>query len=189
MLIPKDLAASSELWALFIRLFVGSILITASLAKLLSPSTFTRSLENYKVVPQSLIKLIAPTVIGLELTIGTLLVVDRSPASAVAGGLLFVLFAAFTARALAANKSASIECGCIGSVAKLRVGRMYVLATVVLGCVLAASSVVETEVPLHSVESIMVGAVAVLAAAAYWLLVYAISVLRVAQGSRFMAIR
>jgi putative oxidoreductase len=93
------------------RLAVGLIFIYASMDKLLYPSAFAVAVYNYKILPGSLINLVAITLPWLELVCGILLIVGLFPrAAALILSLLLVVF--LLALFISLYRGIDISCGC-----------------------------------------------------------------------------
>jgi len=93
------------------RWAVGLIFIYASMDKLLHPSAFAVAVYNYKILPGSLINLVAITLPWLELVCGILLIVGLFPrAAALILSVLLVVF--FWALFISLYRGIDISCGC-----------------------------------------------------------------------------
>ncbi len=93
------------------RWAVGLIFIYASADKLLHPSAFAVAVYNYKILPGSLINLVALTLPWLEFVCGILLIIGLFPrAAALILSILLLLF--FSALSLSLYRGIDISCGC-----------------------------------------------------------------------------
>ncbi|UCD71350.1 MAG: DoxX family membrane protein [Syntrophobacterales bacterium] len=93
------------------RWAVGLIFIYASMDKLLHPSAFAVAVYNYKILPGSLINLVAITLPWVELICGILLLIGLFPrATALILSILLLLF--FSALSISLYRGIDISCGC-----------------------------------------------------------------------------
>jgi len=93
------------------RWAVGLIFVYASMDKLLHPSAFAVALYNYKILPGSLINLVAITLPWVELVCGILLIIGLSPrAAALILSILLLIF--FAALSISLYRGIDISCGC-----------------------------------------------------------------------------
>jgi putative oxidoreductase len=93
------------------RWAVGLIFVYASMDKLLHPSAFAVAIYNYKILPGSLINLVAITLPWLELVCGILLIIGLSPrAAALLLSILLLIF--FSALSISLYRGIDISCGC-----------------------------------------------------------------------------
>jgi uncharacterized membrane protein YphA (DoxX/SURF4 family) len=99
---------------LALRVMVAAVLIYASYDKLLHPRAFADAVDNYRLLPQSLVNLVAIVLPWVELLTGVCLLTGLAPAG---GGLLgAVLFAVFLFALVAAlARGLNIGCGCFGA--------------------------------------------------------------------------
>ena len=121
------------------RLSVAAILVCSAISKLKAFGDFRHALGAYRLVPRSVLPVVAPAVPCVELTIGSLLAtrIERTAAALSAG----VLFAAFSA-AIIINllRRRRIACGC-GRDATRAITWWHALADLLLGscCLLAGT--------------------------------------------------
>ncbi|MCX7879596.1 MAG: DoxX family membrane protein [Ignavibacteria bacterium] len=96
---------------LILRIFIGFILIYASIGKIEDPNLFAKEISNYRLLPEFLSKTIAIILPWIELTLGVLLIFGiRIQTSSF---LTFLLFTVFTAGILSAlARGLNINCGC-----------------------------------------------------------------------------
>ena len=93
------------------RWAVGLIFVYASMDKLLHPSAFAVALYNYKILPGSLLNLVAITLPWVELVCGILLIIGLFPrAAALILSILLLLF--FSALSISLYRGIDISCGC-----------------------------------------------------------------------------
>jgi putative oxidoreductase len=93
------------------RWAVGLIFVYASMDKLLHPSAFAVAIYNYKILPGSLINLVAITLPWVELVCGILLIIGLSPrAAAFILSILLLIF--FSALSISLYRGIDISCGC-----------------------------------------------------------------------------
>ncbi len=93
------------------RWAVGLIFVYASMDKLLHPSAFAVAIYNYKILPGSLINLVAITLPWVELVCGILLIIGLSSrAAALILSILLLIF--FSALSISLYRGIDISCGC-----------------------------------------------------------------------------
>lgn len=132
-----------EVAALGSRYLLAFILLAAAIPKLVDARGFQSALENYRLLPQSLVGVVARWIPRIELTCALMLLVGLAvPAVAALAATLLLLFAA----AMAVNlvRGRSIDCGCGASTARrpIRwrlVAGDLVLSLVAVGLVLSES--------------------------------------------------
>lgn len=96
------------------RLIMGVIFVAAAVPKLLHPDVFTRSINAYELVPNSVAPTIALGLPPLELLLGLLLLAGWRwvrPAAVACLGLLVVFVVALIS---AWARGLAIDCGCFG---------------------------------------------------------------------------
>ncbi len=99
-------------WAL--RGSLALLFLGASRHKLRAPAAFRASLANYRLLPENSLAWAVPSIAGIELTIGVLLVLPGfGGASAWAAAALLCLYTAAIAVNLARGRR-EIDCGCGG---------------------------------------------------------------------------
>jgi uncharacterized membrane protein YphA (DoxX/SURF4 family) len=96
------------------RLALGGVFLYAAWTKLRDPwMLFAMSIDNYKVLPQWAVLVIARTLPWFELLLGLVLLTGRLPRTAsTAASVLLALFFSLMVRAYA--KGETIDCGCFG---------------------------------------------------------------------------
>lgn len=94
------------------ELILGGLFIYASLGKILFPGDFTVVIQNYKLLPDFLVKLTAISLPWIEFIFGTLLVlrIKRKTSAAVLSSLLVIFIVAITINLI---RGINIQCGCI----------------------------------------------------------------------------
>jgi hypothetical protein len=172
-----------------VRAALAFLLLSACIAKIKTgPSRFADAVAKYDVIPKALVRPASFSLLAVECALGSLLLWNVRPQLALlASAALFLSFVVIAALAVSRNES-GIECGCLGSLLPLRLGR----AAVTLNSVVAVAAVV-TSFALggngvlvvfpssdgsQAFSMQVVWALAILLAAAYWLSAYAFSVLR-----------
>jgi uncharacterized membrane protein YphA (DoxX/SURF4 family) len=101
----------SGMLVLACRLVVGGTFIYASLDKLAHPEAFAQAIHNYRMVPYSLLHIMAHLLPVLEIVVGVLLVVGfwQRGAALLTAGMNLVFIAAI---ATALVRGLDISCGC-----------------------------------------------------------------------------
>lgn len=99
---------------LVVRLVLGAVFIYAAWVKLREPwLLFALSIDNYQILPQWAVEVVARTLPWGELGLGLLLVIGRwRRVSSVAASALLGLFFSFMVRAWLRGQK--IDCGCFG---------------------------------------------------------------------------
>ena len=96
------------------RLIVGGVFIYASLDKLQNPGGFAQAIHNYRMVPYSLLHLMAYLLPALEMALGMALVLGVwRRGAALLAGLLTLVFIVAIASAL--SRGLDISCGCFNT--------------------------------------------------------------------------
>jgi len=96
---------------LFCRLVVGGVFIYASLDKFQNPDAFAQAIHNYRLVPYSLLHLMAYLLPATELLAGLALVLGIGQrGAALLSGLMTLVF--MMAISLALTRGLDISCGC-----------------------------------------------------------------------------
>lgn len=93
---------------------VGLVFIYASIDKIADPAYFAGTIQNYQIIPVSIINIVAIILPWLELLCGVLLLtgVWHRPASLIITFLMIVFIIAISS---AIFRGLDIECGCYGS--------------------------------------------------------------------------
>ena len=117
---------SNKYLLLFSRLILGVIFIVAGIDKIANPDAFSASIEAYKLLPYSLINVVALIIPWIELICGIFLVggVYLRGASALLSILLVVFIFAIIS---AMMRELKIDCGCFGKEHATPVSWMKVL--------------------------------------------------------------
>jgi uncharacterized membrane protein YphA (DoxX/SURF4 family) len=123
---------------LIARLVLGLVFIFAGIEKIVAPSEFAVSIENYRLFPLFSINILAIIVPWIELLSGTLLIfgIAIKENTAIINTFL-ILFIILIVSALMRNLD--IECGCFGTANAQKVGLMKILENLgmlVLGLVI-----------------------------------------------------
>ena len=96
---------------LIIRIILGAVFIYAGAVKIMAPSVFADSIDNYRMLPYVLVTLMAVILPWIELIAGILLVVGRwlttSSLILIALNIIFII-----ALSSAIARGLDISCGC-----------------------------------------------------------------------------
>jgi hypothetical protein len=164
-----------------IELTVALILAPAALSKAADAKGFVMAVRRFEVVPLRLAPGVAVGTIAVEAIVSIALFARLAEtASLVASALLFAAFgcvAWLEARGRESDDPIP-ECGCLGGVLRLRMGRGSALLNLVVGAMCAGAAVAaasETTGDLALGTASLVG-LAVLLAGTYWLAHFALSV-------------
>jgi uncharacterized membrane protein YphA (DoxX/SURF4 family) len=99
---------------LILRLILGVIFISAGATEIASPEAFTDSIATFRLLPDSLINLLAITLPPFEIIVGGMFVIGyQLRVAPFATIFLTVLFALALGQALA--RGLEVDCGCSGS--------------------------------------------------------------------------
>jgi len=95
------------------RIILGGLFLWASVTKVPDMAAFAESVANYRIVPPSLVPVVAAAVVGVEIAAGVALMLNvwARPAALLLAGLLAV-FTVGLASALA--RGIDLACGCFG---------------------------------------------------------------------------
>lgn len=120
-----DFIRNNSYLQLISRLFVGTFFIVAAVGKIADPNLFAEQIENYRMVPEFLLHLMALTFPWIEFVTGiTLILGVRLKATA---SIMLSLMTIFTiAVATAWARDLDISCGCFSTNPK-KVGLSKVL--------------------------------------------------------------
>ncbi|HWO57404.1 MAG TPA: MauE/DoxX family redox-associated membrane protein [bacterium] len=101
----------NEWLSLVFRLIVGAVFVYAALDKIMHPDGFAKAVSNYRILPGSLINLVALFLPWLELLTGAALILGTKVegASFLISGMLVIFLIAVTATLI---RGISIDCGC-----------------------------------------------------------------------------
>ncbi|HEY7724431.1 MAG TPA: MauE/DoxX family redox-associated membrane protein [Anaeromyxobacteraceae bacterium] len=99
---------------LLARLFVGGLFLYAAATKLPDMAGFAVDVANYRLLPPALVPFAAVAVVGLELLVGALLLLDVwvRPAALLATALLGLFTGGLTQALL---RGIDLDCGCFGA--------------------------------------------------------------------------
>jgi uncharacterized membrane protein YphA (DoxX/SURF4 family) len=95
-------------------MLVGFVFIYASIEKIADPAYFAGTLQNYQIIPDPLINIVAITLPWLELVCGLLLLTGfwHRPSAFIIALLMIVFIIAIVSVIL---RGLDIECGCFGT--------------------------------------------------------------------------
>jgi len=162
---------------------IGLILLASAIAKLIRPDYFLRRLGEYSFVPGALaVPLGFCAILGEAVVSVVLLTGVAATAGFIAAAALFAIFAAASWLELRAGSAAGgsgIDCGCLGGVLPLRLGRaamMLNLGVCLVAVACAIASVGVSGVSDDEVGTGMLWALAALLAASYWIAQFAFAV-------------
>lgn len=98
--------------ATIIRVFIGVLLLSAGLSKIIDFNAFTTQVALYDILPMSTVRVASYCLLSAEMTIGTALIIGffSGGASILAAGL-FAIFITFLSAGLLRELSLE-ECGC-----------------------------------------------------------------------------
>lgn len=171
-------------WVRLIELSVVLILAPAALSKAVDVRGFATAVRRFDIVPSGFATIVALGTVGVEIALSLMLAAGRAEAAALAAAaLLFAVFGGVAWLEVSRQRAdESIpECGCLGGVLKLRMGRGSALLNLLVAAVCAgaaiaaaAGNVDEGALALDAFELILL---AVPFAAVYWLAHYALSVI------------
>jgi uncharacterized membrane protein YphA (DoxX/SURF4 family) len=112
-----------------IRLFLGFIFIYAAVTKVSDAEGLSQAIYNYKLLPLSLVNILAIILPWIELCAGILLIfgISVKENSAIIFGLLIIFILAVT---ISLFRGLDISCGCFGTVDGSRVGLLKILENI-----------------------------------------------------------
>lgn len=104
----------NEWLSLIFRLIVGAVFVYAALDKIMHPDGFAKAVSNYRILPGSLINVVALFLPWLELLTGAALILGTKVegASLIISGMLVVFLIAVIVTLI---RGISIDCGCFTS--------------------------------------------------------------------------
>ena len=104
----------NEWLGLVFRLIVGAVFVYASLDKIMHPEGFAKAVHNYKILPGSMVNIVAIILPWIELLCGAALILGTKVegASFIIGAMLVVFLVAVTSTLI---RGISIDCGCFTS--------------------------------------------------------------------------
>jgi putative oxidoreductase len=95
------------------RFLLGAIFLWASVTKVPDMAAFAESVANYRIVPPSLVPVVAAAVVGVEIAAGVALILNVwARAAALLLAALLAVFTVGLASALA--RGIDLACGCFG---------------------------------------------------------------------------
>jgi hypothetical protein len=170
-------------WARVLEVSAGVILLMAAASKGMRMSAFVRALGTYRLVTEVWAAPLGRATVVVEGLLGALLISERLPALALAGAS--VLFAAFATVGWIEARDAEhagprADCGCLGGVVRLRVGRVTVAMNVAVAAACLAATAAFAFADTATVDGELaasVWAAALPVAALYWMTSYAVSVI------------
>ena len=104
-------------WILLVlRVILGAIFIFAALPKIQDPPSFAHLVYNYKLLPLTMINMVALVLPWLELICGVFLIfgIWKQTVSSVVAGLLLIFILGLAINLAHGN---AIQCGCFGNAA------------------------------------------------------------------------
>jgi len=147
-----------------LRASLALLLLWAAAHKVRDVAAFREALENYRLLPASLIPPAALLVIAAEVVLGGALLLPSAAAAAALGAaaLLGVYGAAVTVNLLRGRRD--IDCGCSGAAARQTLHGALVVRNAVLVAAALAAALPATSRPLTWIDGLTIaGAVAALA--------------------------
>ena len=104
----------NEWIGLIARVIVGGFFVYAAFDKIIHPEAFAKIVHNYRILPGSLINILALILPWLELLCGMALILGTrvTASSALISGMLVVFMVAVTA---AIARDIKIDCGCFST--------------------------------------------------------------------------
>lgn len=168
-------------WMRLIELAVALILAPAALSKALDVKGFVIAVRRLDVLPSNLSVVAAFTTIGIEIALAVLLVAGVADVFTLTAAAL--LFAAFAGVALLESSRREgnepmPECGCLGGVLRLRMGKGSAALNLLVACAATTAAISAAANPGGDVELALADLIflATLVAGVYWLAHYALSV-------------
>ncbi len=97
----------------FLRLILAAVFLFAAFPKLLDPVSFARDIDNYRMLPDAMIGIVALALPVAEIAIGLALVTGlHARGAAIVAALLLLAFAGGMVQAIA--RGIDLDCGCFG---------------------------------------------------------------------------
>ena len=116
---------------LLVRLFLGFVFLYEGLEKINDPENFARAINNYRLLPFSLINFFAIVLPWMELTAGLLLIFGISVKEN--SFIITVLLAVFIAAIIISLfRGLDINCGCFGTAGGAKIGVQKVIENLLL---------------------------------------------------------
>jgi putative oxidoreductase len=123
-------------WLWVLRVLLAAVFAYAAVPKLIDPSEFATGIQNYRVVPDTLVGYLALFVPAFELVIALgLLLPGYQRGAALLATVLLVVFGG--AMAQARWRGIDLSCGCFGAVLEAKVSWVTVARTLALGALSA----------------------------------------------------
>jgi uncharacterized membrane protein YphA (DoxX/SURF4 family) len=122
---------SNKYLLLISRLILGFIFIYAGMEKISDPGSFAVSINNYKLLPLSIINIAALILPWIEVTAGLLLIfgIVIKENAVIITSLLIIFFIAIS---ISLFRGLNIDCGCFGTINASKVGLMKLLENFLL---------------------------------------------------------
>jgi len=116
---------------LLVRLFLGFVFLYAGLEKINDPENFARAINNYRLLPFSLINFFAIVLPWMELTAGLLLIfgISIKENSFIITALLIVFIVIII---ISLFRGLDINCGCFGTAGGAKIGVQKVIENLLL---------------------------------------------------------
>jgi uncharacterized membrane protein YphA (DoxX/SURF4 family) len=122
---------------LCMRLVLGAVFIVASIDKIAHPAEFAEIVQNYQILPERLINIVAIVLPWLEALLGAFIVCGWwLPGATVLANLLLLVF--WGALASAVARGLDIDCGCFSAKASAPPHTVWYLARDLLFLLLGA---------------------------------------------------
>jgi uncharacterized membrane protein YphA (DoxX/SURF4 family) len=130
-------------WFIFaLRLIIGGIFIYAAVDKIIHPEAFARIIHNYRLLPPSLINLLAIFMPWIEFIAGICLIIGfkYKGANLLIIGMLLVFIAAL---AISHARGININCGCFSTASSVKsdlLARIIEDILMAIGCIVIGLS-------------------------------------------------
>jgi putative oxidoreductase len=161
-------------WAALIRLTIGLVFAIAAVAKWARPGAAVSAVRGYGLLPERLVRPVALVLPAAESVLAVALLGGLAPRAALVGAaVLLTFFGGLVAWTTARGRQ--VNCGCLGSVVDLRLGRL----SIAMNLVLAGGAVAAATQPALSAGAdawLVLYLSGALLAVLYWLATYARSV-------------
>jgi hypothetical protein len=165
-------------WSTTIRIAIAFVFLFSSLGKLMNVRRFLESLKQYRLVPRRGQVILGTALLAAEASIGVLLVVATDGQLLLyLAASLFLMFAIVTGNEL--RYETETTCACLGGSARLTIDRWSVVLNILFALSATVTAIVSVAAPVHGI-TLMSGA---LIGALYWLIIYARSVLMLADSA------